>query len=130
MMSTGDIQQIIPAIAPATKDGMAQNMRCWYILGCTTEARNFHILKSKLVVIGQLFLRSNLTLGVDDNLLLTFHCDDLSVTVWLADTWACQFLMLHTHSVSPTHCYVSKATLDLRFIHILNFSRQQVPSSL
>ena len=52
-------------------------------IGCAAETRNLFILDGKLVVIGDLLPQLNVSLGVNNNLLLRAKTDDLSITVWL-----------------------------------------------
>ena len=52
-------------------------------IGYPTETRNLFVLDGKLVVIGDLLPQLNVSLGVNNNLLLCAKADDLSITVWL-----------------------------------------------
>lgn len=49
----------------------------------TAKAGYLDILKWKFVVIGNLLVHADRLLGIDDNLLLSFHRDDFRITVWL-----------------------------------------------
>ena len=58
-------------------------------LRSSAKARNFHILDRELVVVRNLFARVEIALGVDDNLRLVGHLDDLGVAVGLHNDPLC-----------------------------------------
>ena len=58
-------------------------------LRSSAKARNFHILDRELVVVRNLFARVEIALGVDDNLRLVGHLDDLRVAVGLHNDRLC-----------------------------------------
>lgn len=54
-------------------------------MGCPTQTGYLLVLDGKLVVISDFFIGSNVPLGVDNDLLLVAHGDDLGVAVRLQE---------------------------------------------
>ena len=52
-------------------------------LGCAAHAGDLLVLDGELVVVGDLLVHINVTLRVDNNLLLRLHGDDLGIAVGL-----------------------------------------------
>ena len=52
-------------------------------MGCPTQTGYLLVLDGKLVVVSDFFIGSNVPLGVDNDLLLVAHGDDLGIAVWL-----------------------------------------------
>ena len=59
------------------------SVECPSAVGCPTQTGYLLVLDGKLVVISDFFIGSNVPLGVDNDLLLVAHGDDLGVAVWL-----------------------------------------------
>lgn len=50
---------------------------------CSTKTRDLNVLNGELVIICDLFIYIDVLFGVDDNLLLRLHSDDLCVAIRL-----------------------------------------------
>ncbi len=49
----------------------------------TTQARNLHLLDRELVIVRDFLIHVNVSFGINDDLLESFHSDDFCVTVGL-----------------------------------------------
>ena len=58
-------------------------IKCPSTVRCPAQTRDLLLLDGKLIVISDFFCGFDVTLGVDDNLLLETKVDNLSVTVGL-----------------------------------------------
>ena len=54
-------------------------------MGSAAQTRDLFILNGKLVVISDFFIGTDVPFGVDDDLLLVAHSDDLGIAVGLQE---------------------------------------------